>query len=1022
MSGQTVSHFEILERLGQGGMGVVYKARDLKLDRLVALKFLPVHLGSEEAARQRFAREARTASALDHGNICTIYEIGEAEDGRTFIAMAFCDGETLSQRIGRGPVPVDEAMDIASQVARGLAEAHARGVVHRDIKPGNIAITRDGTVKILDFGVASLGSLDATGREQAAAPQHPMAGLGQTAIRTTSAGSELTRESAAIGTVAYMSPEQARGDPVDQRTDLWSLGVVIFEMIVGRPPFAGEHPQAVIFSILNGDPKAVIGRSGMPREVRAIVERALSKDPSRRYQTAGEVLADISSISPSESPTISMRIRSQDEDRGRPARSRRWAWVALAAAIVLMSAWGVWRFQSRSPGAKASPSSVSVAVLPFRYRGSDPYRYLGDGMVNLLSARLDHAGELRTIDPRAIAGLAARESLLDPARGRSIAQRLHARRFVLGNIVEVGGKLQIDAALYDADGRPDPAVTANAFGDVTKAFDLVDELAIGLLAEEGTKSAARSLRVAAVTTSSLPALKAYLDGESAFQSGDFRASVEAFQKAVALDADFALAWYRLSIALEWLGTPQELHKQAAEQAYRHADRLTERDRRLLEASRVWREGSNQEAKRLYSAIVHDHPDEIEGWYQLGEVLFHRNGLYGASLSESRTAFERVLSYEPNHFASLVHLARIEAFEGRLPEMNALVQRFLGLGKESADHTLAIHALQAFANGDTEREREVLAGLERSEGPAIAMAFLEVSLYARDLPGAERIARLLAAPSRPPRVRSWGHVALAHLSLARGKWGEAKAELASLAPLDPWASLEYRALFSSLSFLPVSDRELSVIRDGLTALDPGAAPTVTDPAVFIDAHYDVHPLLRMYLMGLVSARMADVLRAQSYAGEIERQQFPPGYKRLAADFAGSVRAQIDRGQNRPAEAAKKLEPILAETKNPLESPFVSEAYERFTRAELLYELGRYPEARGGFEHLVESSVFEFVYLPISHLWLGEICDRQGDSKNAAAHYKAFIDLWRDCDRDLSPMVDLARHKLEALAARAGPSAK
>lgn len=993
MSGQVVSHFEILERLGQGGMGVVYKARDLKLDRLVALKFLPVHLGADEAVRQRFAREARTASALDHGNICTIYEIGEAEDGRTFIAMAFCDGETLSQRIARGPVPVEEAMPIASQVARGLAEAHARGIIHRDIKPGNIAINRDGTVKILDFGLATLA--------------------GATRVTTTDSTS---------GTVAYMSPEQARGDPVDPRTDLWSLGVVIFEMLVGRPPFAGEHPQSVIFSILNADPRAVVGKSGMPDEVRAIVERALSKDPSRRYQSAGELLAEISAISPSESPTLSMRIPSQAKDRGRQNEHRRWP-AALALAIVLLSAWAFWRFQSRSSGSKTPPASVSIAVLPFRYRGSDQYRHLGEGMVNLLSAKLDHAGEIRTIDPRAVAGLAARESLLDPARGRSIAERLHAQRFVLGSIVEVGGKLQMDAALYDADGRPNPAVTANAFGDVAKAFDLVDELAIGLLAEEGRALSARSRRVAAVTTSSLPALKAYLDGESAFQSGDFRASVEAFQKAVALDGDFALAWYRLSIALEWLGTPQELHKQAAEQAYRHADRLTERDRRLLEASRVWREGANQEARRLYSAIVHDHPDEIEGWYQLGEVLFHRNGLYGASLSESRSAFERVLTYEPNHFASLVHLARIEAFEGRLPEMNALVERFLGLGKESADHTLAIHALQAFAAGDTGREREVLAGLERSEGPAIAMAFLEVSLYARNLPGAERIARLLTAPSRPPRVRSYGHVALAHLSLARGKWAEARAELESMASLDPWASLEYRALFSSLSFLPVSRLELSAIRDGLTALDPAAAPRVNDPAVFIDAHYDLHPLLRMYLLGLVSARMADVERAQGYAGEIERQQFPPGYKSLAADFAGSVRAQIDRVQNRPVEAEKKLEPILAETKNPLESPFVSEAYERFTRAELLYELGRYPEARGGFDHLVESSVFEFVYLPLSHLWLGEICDRQGDSKNAAAHYKAFIDLWRDCDRDLTPMVELARHKLDALKSRTdAPAAK
>jgi tetratricopeptide (TPR) repeat protein len=184
-------------------------------------------------------------------------------------------------------------------------------------------------------------------------------------------------------------------------------------------------------------------------------------------------------------------------------------------------------------------------------------------------------------------------------------------------------------------------------------------------------------------------------------------------------------------------------------------------------------------------------------------------------------------------------------------------------------------------------------------------------------------------------------------------------------------------------------------------------------VFIDAHYDLHPLLRMYLMALVSARMGDVDRAEKYAGEIEQQRFPTGYKSLAADLASSVRAKIDRVHGKPADAIEKLEPLLAETKNPLESPVVSEAYERFTRAELLFELGRYPEAARWFDHLVESSVFEFVYLPLSELRRAEIRNRMGDSKNAAASYKAFIDLWGDCDPELQPMVVLARQRLEGL---------
>jgi serine/threonine protein kinase/Tfp pilus assembly protein PilF len=995
MIGQTVSHFEILERIGQGGMGVVYKARDLRLDRLVALKFLPPHLGGDEDVERRFLREARTASALDHTNICTIYEIGETEDGRTFIAMAYCDGETLGQRIARGPVPLEEVTQIAAQVAHGLAEAHARGIVHRDIKPGNIIITRDGAVKILDFGLATLHG----------------------STRITQAGTT-------SGTVSYMSPEQVRGDPVDPRTDIWSWGVVTYEMLTGQLPFKGGHAQTVIFSILNHDPKAISISSASPEAwpLQAIVARALSKDPSLRYQSAEDLLSDLGATAPSESPTLTMPAWPPTEGRAGRASRRRLPAVVLAASIVLLAVWAAWRFRSPStrPAPLPSPTSTSVAVFPFRYRGSDQYRYLGEGMVDLLSAKLDNAGELRAIDPRAIAGLAAGESALDPERGRLAALRLHAQHFVLGSIVEIGGKVQIDSTLYSAEGRPEPTAQTSASGDVAKAFDLVDELAIGLLAELGAGASVRSNRVASVTTTSLPAFRAYLDGQSAYQRGDFRSSVEAFQKAVELDKQFALAWYRLSVALEWLGTPQELHTQAAEQAYLHADRLTDRDRRLLEASRIWRQGANRDAKRLYSEIVQTYPDEIEGWYQLGEVLFHRNALYGASIADSRAAFERVLSYEPNHFASLVHLARIEAFEGRLDAMKALVERFLALGKESPERVLAIRALQAFALDDRQQQDLVLEELSHSDGPGLAIAFLEVSLYARNLRGAERIAALLAAPSRPPRVQSYGHVALAHLALARGKWAAAKSALNAIAPLDPWTSLEYRALFSSLSFLPASSAELSAIRDGLAGLNPAAVPRVDNPAVFIDAHYDLHSLLRMYLMALVSTRMGDVDRAKQYAGEIERQKFPGGYKSLAADLERSVLAQVDRAQGKPADALEKLKPLLAETKNPLESPFVSEAYERFTRAELQYELGRNQEALGSFDHLAESSVFEFVYLPLAHLWRAEAYNRLGHAKEAAANYETFIDLWKDCDPELRPMLQLARQKLEGLSAKKEPA--
>ena len=226
MIGENISHYKIIEKLGEGGMGVVYKAEDTKLQRVVALKFLPVSMTRDERARARFVHEARAASALDHPNICTIHEIDETEEGHTFIVMAYYEGESLKEKIERGPIEIEEALDIVYQISEGLHEAHEKEIVHRDIKPANIALTTRDQVKIMDFGLAKL--------------------RGQTI---------LTREGTTLGTVSYMSPEQARGEEVDHRTDIWSLGVVLYEMITGKRPFKGDYEQAVIYSILNEDPK-----------------------------------------------------------------------------------------------------------------------------------------------------------------------------------------------------------------------------------------------------------------------------------------------------------------------------------------------------------------------------------------------------------------------------------------------------------------------------------------------------------------------------------------------------------------------------------------------------------------------------------------------------------------------------------------------------------------------------------------------------------------------------------------------
>ena len=258
-AGCGIGNYEILEPIGGGAMGEVYKARDQRLGRVVALKFLPADLTRDPSARQRFLREAQAVAQLDHPNVATIYEIGETEGGRVFLALAFYEGKTLQQKLEQGPLPLAEALDIARQIARGLAAAHHRQIVHRDIKPANVMVLPDGTVKLLDFGLAKLA--------------------GATTV---------TQPSTSPGTPAYKSPEQTLGEKVDSRSDLWALGVVLYEMVTGRVPFGGEYEQAVIYSILNEPPRPV--ESGVfPSQLSEVIERALAKDPAERYQTAEEL-------------------------------------------------------------------------------------------------------------------------------------------------------------------------------------------------------------------------------------------------------------------------------------------------------------------------------------------------------------------------------------------------------------------------------------------------------------------------------------------------------------------------------------------------------------------------------------------------------------------------------------------------------------------------------------------------------------------------------------------------------------